>query len=122
MPDRSPTTQSGSGDPPPLGEVYLDPKRTCTRLVGYAPGGKEILCDAPAVRHVDWGEWAGFCCGTHWGEAQRMWSTAADHALGPYCGMPGALWYSCPDGSSYCAYEGDLPTVDPARATAEAPA
>lgn len=102
---------------PPLGNV-VSQERTCTRTVNGVVGAGEVLCGKPAVTHLDWGPAAGYVCTAHNKEAVTRWKPQAHHRVGPYCGMPGSLWYSCPDGSSYCGYEGDLPTVEPVRAFA----
>lgn len=104
---------------PPLGSYDIEPLRRCTRLIGYHADGLESLCDKPAVLHVDWGEHAGFVCHEHLGEIGTRWKTHDQHGLGPYCGMPGAMWFTYTDGSSNCAYEGDVPTA-PERAVAAA--
>ena len=116
------------GDPatgrPPLGKVDISPKRTCTRLLGTNSDLSEHLCDKPAVEHVDWGPAAGFVCAEHLAEIGHRWHPKAQHPLGPYCGMPGALWFDFKDGTSKCEYDADgLPEGEPVRAVAlEVPA
>lgn len=111
---------------PPLGDVYLDPDRTCMRLL-RAFEGRESLCGKPAVVHVEWGtpdhgEAAGFICEEHRGDLER-WSSRTWHAIGSCCGMPGALWYEAYEGDriySWCAVPGDgVETTEPVRAVAQ---
>lgn len=97
--------------PPPLGDHDIDPKRTCTRLIGRSVSGNSQLCDEPAAYHVDWGSYAGFVCAGHLGEVGTRWESNGGHDLGSDCGMPGVSWFDRPDGSSYCAYDGDVPTT-----------
>jgi hypothetical protein len=106
---------------PPLGDVDLVPSRRCTRLLRFDESGKEQLCDVPAIVHVDWGDACGFVCDEHAHEAIALkWQGRASHELGSYCGMPGASWFDCEDGTSFCAYEGDeIQTAEPVRAVAE---
>lgn len=110
-----------SSSPPPLGDVHLDADRRCMRLMARFEG-RESLCGKPAVKHVDWGEAAGFVCAEHIGDLDR-WSCRAEHDLGSACGMPGARWFDAVwEGrpTSWCAYDGDgLPVEEPARAIAE---
>jgi len=108
--------------PPPLGDIYFDPDRTCTRLVGFDDTGKERLCGQPGAIHVDWGDACGFVCEEHRMDLLR-WSYAAAHELGGDCGMPGALWYTAIDAdarpSSWCAVPDDGSNVaEPVRAVA----
>lgn len=113
-----------SNSPPPLGDVYLDPDRTCMRLVSGPYEGKESLCGKPSVKHVEWSDQgSGFVCADHWQEVEaKGWSYNAAHKVGAACGMPGALWFDYTvDGQpeSWCAYDGDgLPTAEPVRAVA----
>ena len=105
--------------PPPLGDYYIDPDRTCMRLVGFDADGRERLCGKPSVLHVDWGDACGFVCEEHRGDLER-WSYRAAHDLGGNCGMPGAAWYDAAwegEPKSWCAVPGDgPPVVEPVRA------
>lgn len=111
---------------PPLGNPS-DTQRLCTRLVGHADDGREVLCRGTGVRHVIWwwreaklGEnqddfWDhGFCCAQHWSELQERWNFAAAHALTPACGMPCSR---CHFDANTCTFD-DLPVAEPERVLA----
>lgn len=112
-----------ASSPPPLGDYYLDPDRTCVRLLGFDADGKERLCGQPAVIHVDWGDACGFICQDHRDDLER-WSCRAFHDLGGNCGMPNAVWFDAiweDKPASWCAIPGDGSDVaEPLRAAAAA--
>src|SRR4051812_10103288 len=94
---------------PSLGNVDA-PERKCTRTINGIVGTGEVLCGKPPLEHLDWGPYTGYVCAEHREEALTRWKAQAHHVVGPYCGLPGVLWWNFDDGSSYCAYEDDLPT------------
>ncbi len=114
---------------PPIGDPLPD---TLLRRCSYdrTLNGSEV-CGRRAVSHADWNTTlpfddpnsaSGFSCLKHHAEAEvKGWLSppAAWHLVGADCGMPGAMWFTNPDGSSFCRVPDDLATFSRERAIAE---
>lgn len=92
--------------------------RFCMKWTGGEWGPAENTCGKLATHHVFWDEEGDstYACATHTAEIRRLWDYHQIHALSPFCGMPGALWFPA---ENTCRYDDDGLPVAEERETRE---